>query len=286
MTRQRIVIIGASSHIAEHCARLWAKQPIDFVLVGRDTARVQRVADDLKVRSPGSSADVIEADFHDPAAITALAKSGELWRHMSISAIEFALGYAIASVLGVIIGFAMAESLAATFRNMLLVTSAPGQQPDKYSGQFFGKSAQRDPMAMFEMKPDPTRHQIVHVHNDAQRSVLAAQGLDQLDLANAVDDDISALGREMRIRDPSDLRIKGTLQGQGPGPESDAEVIAMGGGIALECGNKACNSGTPFAGRRLLSLIGCALRQLCCGCIVPCGFAASARMACPERGGL
>ena len=30
-------------------------------------------------------------------AIAALAKSGELWRHMSISAIEFALGYAIAS---------------------------------------------------------------------------------------------------------------------------------------------------------------------------------------------
>jgi hypothetical protein len=44
------------------------------------------------------------------AAIAALAKSGELWQHMSISAIEFALGYAIASVLGVIIGFAMAES--------------------------------------------------------------------------------------------------------------------------------------------------------------------------------
>jgi ABC-type nitrate/sulfonate/bicarbonate transport system permease component len=43
-------------------------------------------------------------------AIVALARSGELWRHMSVSAIEFALGYVIASVLGVIIGFAMAES--------------------------------------------------------------------------------------------------------------------------------------------------------------------------------
>jgi NitT/TauT family transport system permease protein len=44
------------------------------------------------------------------AAIVALAKTGELWRHLSISAIEFALGYLIASILGVIIGFAMAES--------------------------------------------------------------------------------------------------------------------------------------------------------------------------------
>ena len=44
------------------------------------------------------------------AAIVALARSGELWRHMSVSAIEFALGYVIASVLGVAVGFAMAES--------------------------------------------------------------------------------------------------------------------------------------------------------------------------------
>jgi NitT/TauT family transport system permease protein len=51
------------------------------------------------------------------AAIAALAKSGELWRHMGISAAEFALGYVIASVLGVIIGFAMAES--ATMKRVL-----------------------------------------------------------------------------------------------------------------------------------------------------------------------
>jgi NitT/TauT family transport system permease protein len=51
------------------------------------------------------------------AAIAALAKSGELWRHMSISALEFALGYVIASVLGIIIGFAMAES--ATMKRVL-----------------------------------------------------------------------------------------------------------------------------------------------------------------------
>ncbi len=43
-------------------------------------------------------------------AIVALAKTGELWRHLGISAIEFAIGYVIASVLGVIIGFAMASS--------------------------------------------------------------------------------------------------------------------------------------------------------------------------------
>lgn len=86
MKRQRIIIIGASSHIAEHCARLWARQPADFVLVGRDSARVQRVADDLKVRSPGSSIEVLEADFHDPAAITSLAA-----RLQSAAAIDIVL---------------------------------------------------------------------------------------------------------------------------------------------------------------------------------------------------
>jgi NitT/TauT family transport system permease protein len=43
-------------------------------------------------------------------AIVGLARTGELWRHMWISAVEFALGYVIASMLGVIVGFAMAES--------------------------------------------------------------------------------------------------------------------------------------------------------------------------------
>jgi NitT/TauT family transport system permease protein len=44
------------------------------------------------------------------AAIYQLAKSGELWWHMAISGIEFFLGYVIACVLGIVVGFAMASS--------------------------------------------------------------------------------------------------------------------------------------------------------------------------------
>jgi NitT/TauT family transport system permease protein len=47
------------------------------------------------------------------AAIVALAKTGELWRHIGISGIEFALGYVIASVIGIGLGFAMASSAVA-----------------------------------------------------------------------------------------------------------------------------------------------------------------------------
>jgi len=45
-------------------------------------------------------------------AIWALTLSGEMEKHVVISAIEFALGYVIASVIGVVVGFAMANSVA------------------------------------------------------------------------------------------------------------------------------------------------------------------------------
>jgi NitT/TauT family transport system permease protein len=44
------------------------------------------------------------------AAIYSLARSGELWPHIWISTVEFALGYVIASILGIGLGMAMAQS--------------------------------------------------------------------------------------------------------------------------------------------------------------------------------
>ncbi len=46
-------------------------------------------------------------------AIYNLAASGQLWHHVAISALEFALGYVIASVLGIALGLAMASSVTA-----------------------------------------------------------------------------------------------------------------------------------------------------------------------------
>jgi decaprenylphospho-beta-D-erythro-pentofuranosid-2-ulose 2-reductase len=68
--KKRIVIIGATSAIAEHCARLWVENAaVDLGLVGRDPAKTERVAADLRIRSPQSTVNVIVADFIDPAAI-------------------------------------------------------------------------------------------------------------------------------------------------------------------------------------------------------------------------
>lgn len=68
----RIVIIGATSAIAEHCVRLWAQeQPLDLTLIGRDVNRIKRIAADLSARSPESDIHVTQVDFLDTAAIQA-----------------------------------------------------------------------------------------------------------------------------------------------------------------------------------------------------------------------
>lgn len=81
--KQGIVIIGATSAIAEHCARLWLeKQPADLTLVGRDAPRIKRIATDLKVRSPESEIRVVQAEFLNPEAISVtvgnIVKSGRV----------------------------------------------------------------------------------------------------------------------------------------------------------------------------------------------------------------
>lgn len=67
---QHIVIIGATSAMAEHCARLWVQAaPVRLTLVGRDETRTNRVADDLRVRSPQSTVQVMTTDFVNASAI-------------------------------------------------------------------------------------------------------------------------------------------------------------------------------------------------------------------------
>lgn len=72
--RTRIVIIGATSVIAEHCCRLWAQRgPVDLVLVARDAARTERIATDLRVRGTGGTVEVMTADFTDAKDIARVA---------------------------------------------------------------------------------------------------------------------------------------------------------------------------------------------------------------------
>jgi decaprenylphospho-beta-D-erythro-pentofuranosid-2-ulose 2-reductase len=53
---KRLLIIGASSAIAEATAREFAKRGTAMFLVGRSTQRLQAIADDLKIRGAGQVA--------------------------------------------------------------------------------------------------------------------------------------------------------------------------------------------------------------------------------------
>ena len=69
---KKIVIVAATSGIAEHCARRWVTAaPSELILLGRDPIKTERVAQDLRVRSPQSSITVHSIDFLNPAAIRA-----------------------------------------------------------------------------------------------------------------------------------------------------------------------------------------------------------------------
>lgn len=73
---RRIVIIGATSAIAQNCARLWATEgSAHFVLVGRSPEKLDATAQDLRVRGPEATVQVESCDFTDPEAITQLAKT-------------------------------------------------------------------------------------------------------------------------------------------------------------------------------------------------------------------
>lgn len=72
-TPQHIVIIGATSGIAEQCARVWAQQGAKhLVLVARNQQKLQSIARDLQVRNPAAHINCLSTEFTDPLAIKAL----------------------------------------------------------------------------------------------------------------------------------------------------------------------------------------------------------------------
>ena len=72
---KKIVIVGATSAIATHAARVWAQRGhAEFVLLGRDASRLNRVAEDLKARGAQNSAQTLVMNFTDPEEIQRVVK--------------------------------------------------------------------------------------------------------------------------------------------------------------------------------------------------------------------
>src|SRR5690554_3792282 len=70
----RVVMVGATSAIARHCARIWLERhPLDLTLVGRDAERLEQTAQDLRVRGQQRVAvRVMQGDLLAPDSIASL----------------------------------------------------------------------------------------------------------------------------------------------------------------------------------------------------------------------
>lgn len=68
--KKRIVVVGATSAIAEHCCRLWVqREPIELILVARNVALAERIAADLRARGRAADVSVETMDFVSTPAI-------------------------------------------------------------------------------------------------------------------------------------------------------------------------------------------------------------------------
>lgn len=71
--KKRVVIIGATSVIAMHCARLWIeREAMTLILVSRNKKKMEQIEADLKVRNPQTTIQLVESNFIDPQAINQL----------------------------------------------------------------------------------------------------------------------------------------------------------------------------------------------------------------------
>ncbi len=68
--RKKIVIIGATSSIARHCAKLWVqKKPVEMILIGRNGDKLKRVQRDLQVYGENCTIKILQSEMLRPEDI-------------------------------------------------------------------------------------------------------------------------------------------------------------------------------------------------------------------------
>lgn len=87
---ETIIIFGGTSDIAQRCTNNWLiKKDYRFLLVGRNIANLERVANDLKIRFPNSIFKTLTLDFCDPVSISNLIRDVFLKYKIKISLIAY-----------------------------------------------------------------------------------------------------------------------------------------------------------------------------------------------------
>lgn len=82
----RVAIYGASSRIAHEAARLWAARGARIVLLGRDAARLDEVARDLRVSAPEDNVRTLPLGLEDPQAVgAAVERAAAEWGGLDVA---------------------------------------------------------------------------------------------------------------------------------------------------------------------------------------------------------
>lgn len=74
---KRILILGATSTIAQACARRWAEPGREFLLVGRDEDKLASIAADLRARGAGAEYRVMDMTATD-SLVQLIAEAGAI----------------------------------------------------------------------------------------------------------------------------------------------------------------------------------------------------------------
>ena len=72
---RKIIVLGAASAMAEAASRLWAEQGAHILLAGRNSARLEEIASDLRVR--GALVETHAADLTSPEAAKCFREMGD-----------------------------------------------------------------------------------------------------------------------------------------------------------------------------------------------------------------
>ena len=70
MNGKRIVVVGATSGIAEHCGRLWLVDASELILLGRDESKLSSIRKDFNVRGSQVKITTYTLDFLNQAEVT------------------------------------------------------------------------------------------------------------------------------------------------------------------------------------------------------------------------
>jgi decaprenylphospho-beta-D-erythro-pentofuranosid-2-ulose 2-reductase len=74
-TPKRVLIVGATSAIAEACARLWAKDGAQLYLIARNLQKLALIAADLKIRGATVQKAQLDVDQLDNTARSSMPRS-------------------------------------------------------------------------------------------------------------------------------------------------------------------------------------------------------------------